>query len=151
MDSCHNTYDASLCIHGDLGGKEQPEYEGRIKTTALFFQQNITFLSIDLAAGNTAKTYLSNETHVDVVLACDFQMGNFMPHWGQTAPPGKLTTIRNGFITYLVSWTRQTLERTCTSPTRQCLETKTPITCERLFGTMRIKFFSLELFSCASI
>lgn len=84
-----NSYEANLRQHRDLATKEQEEYKHRTACTSEFFRSNILGNECDQNFQGAADYCLENETSAEVVLACDFQMGKLVPHWGQTAQPGK--------------------------------------------------------------
>eukprot|EP00171_Calliarthron_tuberculosum_P023193 IDg23193t1 len=77
------SYESCLRKHRALAAAEQAEYKNRIQATATNFDHNI------LNASDFSNFASSNEAQGEVVLACDFQMGKLIPHWGQSAQPGK--------------------------------------------------------------
>ncbi len=72
-----------------MATKEQEEYKQRIAATAEFFRCHILSRDREGSAEGGANHCLTNAPDTEVVLACDFQMGKRVPHWGQTAQPGK--------------------------------------------------------------
>lgn len=71
-DRLISSYEALLRSHRHQAESEQREYKARFSSAS-------SALAID-----------SGASHVpELVLICDFQMGKLIPHWGQSAQPGK--------------------------------------------------------------
>lgn len=71
-----DSYRSALHRHRQLATAEQAEYKTRIAKTTHFFTERIRNPVSQLAAADA----LSNDENSEVVLACDFQMGNILPH-----------------------------------------------------------------------
>jgi len=74
-----NDYAVALTKHTEIGEKEQEKYKTtRDESVAAFKDVNLS--------SQTGRALCASR---DAVIGCDFQMGKLVPHWGQTAQPGK--------------------------------------------------------------
>jgi len=78
-DVLAKSYDAALSAHRRLAAAEQKEYKTRTSNSSAFFQ-NLTEAEINM---------VHSWEEQEAVVACDFQMGKLVPHWGESAQPGK--------------------------------------------------------------
>lgn len=87
-----DSYTSLLHHHRVLATIEQREYKNCIEASYSFFSQHILGRNwTDV----TERVILDLELLEEMDIACGYQMGKLIPHWGQTAQPGKTYFYQN--------------------------------------------------------